>query len=206
MIRRNGNDGLSSFFILLSGFCKTMFVLIAKKHNGVLVWPRITKLTASCHSGSFFWNFFAASGATASDFTTPGVPGKMKESRSMLSSILANRCPRCREGKMFAHALYSKKFMAMNRLCPCCGQSFVLEPGFFLGAAFVSYAINGTLLITAALSLYHSDATLSITAMVFSTVLVVFGLLPITLRLSKAVWIHLFIRYEGPCDAIPKKS
>jgi uncharacterized protein (DUF983 family) len=130
----------------------------------------------------------------------------MKESHSALSSVLATRCPRCREGKMFTAALYSTKFMEMNNTCPCCGQSFVREPGFFLGAAFFSYAINAIVLITIALILYYSGFSLSIGAMVISAVLVVFGLLPVTLRLSKAAWIHLFIRYEGPCDTIPKKQ
>jgi hypothetical protein len=35
---------------------------------------------------------------------------------------------------------------------------------------------------------------------------VVIGLLPIIFRLSRALWISIFIRYEGPSSQIPKKS
>ncbi len=124
--------------------------------------------------------------------------------RSLLSSIIATRCPRCREGKMFTHKLYSARFMNMHKECPCCGQTFVMEPGFFLGSAFFSYAINGILLVMAALILYYSE-NVTIAAMVIAGVVIVFGLLPITLRLSKSIWIHLFVRYEGPCGEIPVK-
>ena len=80
------------------------------------------------------------------------------------------------------------------------------EPGFFLGAAFFSYFLNAVLLLGIALYLYYSGREITITAMIVSVVAVVFGLLPITLRLSKSLWIHIFIRYEGPCSAISKKQ
>jgi uncharacterized protein (DUF983 family) len=117
--------------------------------------------------------------------------------RSLASSITTMRCPRCREGKMFQHPLYSWKFMDMNKACPYCGQSFILEPGFFLGASFFSYFINAILLTTVALALYYSGVQITVAVTIASTVLIVFGLLPITLRVSKSVWIHLFIRYKA---------
>lgn len=129
----------------------------------------------------------------------------MKVQHSLFSSILAMTCPRCREGRMFPHATYSTKFMDTNKYCPCCGESFMPEPGFFLGAAFFSYFINAVLLLGIALYLYYSEREITITAMILAVLAVVFGLLPITLRLSKSVWIHVLIRYEGPCSAIPKK-
>jgi uncharacterized protein (DUF983 family) len=129
----------------------------------------------------------------------------MDTKHSLVSSVIFMRCPRCREGEMFMHRLYSAKFMVMHKRCPCCGQPFVLEPGFFLGSAFFSYFINAILLLAIALTLYYSKEEISITAMVASTLAVVFGLLPVTLRFSKSAWIHLFVRYEGHCRDIPKK-
>jgi hypothetical protein len=35
-------------------------------------------------------------------------------------------------------------------------------------------------------------------------VVIAVGLLPVTFRLSRAMWINIFIRYEGPCALIPK--
>jgi uncharacterized protein (DUF983 family) len=131
----------------------------------------------------------------------------MKSNRvPLISSIARMRCPRCREGAMFPYAFYSARFMVMNKRCPCCGQSFVLEPGFFLGAAFFSYFINAVLLTAVALTLVYYAEEVTIGAMIITIVVIVFGLLPVTLRLSKSIWIHIFVSYEGPCIEIPKKD
>lgn len=125
-----------------------------------------------------------------------------KPHHSLLFSIFNTRCPRCRDGKMFTHRLYSVRFMEMNKECPCCGQRLMFEPGFFLGSAFFSYFINAVLLIGAALVLYYSDMDVTVGIVVASVIAIVFGLLPITLRLSKSMWIHIFVKYEGPSSKI----
>jgi len=129
----------------------------------------------------------------------------MKNERSLIMSILSFRCPRCREGRMFPGRTYSLKFMTTNRSCPCCGQNFLLEPGFFLGSAFFSRIIYAILLVTVAVILYRTGKDTSITTIIVSVLVVIFGLLPVVLRISKSIWIHIFIRYEGPCEVIPKK-
>jgi uncharacterized protein (DUF983 family) len=129
----------------------------------------------------------------------------MRQKRSFITSIISATCPRCREGKMFPHPLYSWKFMTMNTKCPCCARSFILEPGFFLGSAYFSYLINAILLLAIGYTLYYSGTKITVAAMIASILIVVFGLLPVTLRLSKSAWIHIFIRYEGPCSEIPKQ-
>jgi len=130
----------------------------------------------------------------------------MQSHRSFISSVASGRCPRCREGNMFMRPTYSTRFMEMRKNCPCCGQQFLLEPGFFLGSAFFSYVINGVLLIAIALTLYYTGREITIAALILSIAFVVFGLLPVTLRVSKSLWIHLFVRYEGPCNLIPRKG
>src|SRR5260370_23140031 len=59
-----------------------------------------------------------------------------------LWTILRQRCPRCRKGRMFRGVL------TMNDPCPICGLLFQREEGSFLGAMYVSYALSAT--ITAA--------------------------------------------------------
>jgi len=125
---------------------------------------------------------------------------------SWMSSVVRMSCPRCREGRLYPGRTYSSRFLATHKKCPCCHQPFLLEPGFFLGAAFFSYAINGILLMIFGLALFYSDEQITIGWMVAAIVLVVFGLLPLTLRLSKSLWIHFFVRYEGPCAEIPQKD
>jgi uncharacterized protein (DUF983 family) len=117
--------------------------------------------------------------------------------RNLLESILTMRCPRCREGKMFPEGtLYSPQFMKMNDHCSRCGQSFMPEPGYYFGAMFVSYAINAAFFIAVWIAMYVLMDEVSLTAMIVALLVVVFGLLPITFRLSRVLWIYLFVRYQ----------
>lgn len=88
--------------------------------------------------------------------------------------------------------------------CPCCGQTFEPEPGYYYGAMYVSFGFSTAIFLGVLflLSLVVEEVTM---AMVLGLVVAIaVGLLPVTFRLSRAVWINIFIRYEGPCAAIPK--
>ena len=66
--------------------------------------------------------------------TTPGLVG----------SILTNKCPHCREGRLFLNPNpYDLKMtMQMPDECPVCGQKFELQTGFYFGTGFVSYGMT----------------------------------------------------------------
>lgn len=130
----------------------------------------------------------------------------MKE-RSMLTGIATMRCPKCREGRMFPEGtLYTRRFMQMNATCSCCGQSFMPEPGYYFGAMFVSYAINAAFFIAVWLGMYLLMDEISVATMIIALLVVVFGLLPITFRLSRVLWIYLFVRYQGPRECRPERN
>lgn len=121
------------------------------------------------------------------------------KSRSGIASILAMRCPKCRTGKMFPQGmLYTSSFMKMNKKCACCDQSFIPEPGYYFGAMFVSYAINAAFFIAVWLGLHLLMDTISIRVMIVTLLVVVVGLLPVTFRLSRVLWIYIFVKYQGP--------
>ena len=130
----------------------------------------------------------------------------MSQRNSFLYSIAAVKCPRCREGNMFPEGtLYSTKFADMHENCPCCGQSFEPEPGYYYGAMYVSFAINVAVFLGSLVILYQFVEEVTIAMMVGIVAFVVIGFLPIIFRLSRVLWINIFIRYEGPCSQIPKK-
>jgi uncharacterized protein (DUF983 family) len=130
----------------------------------------------------------------------------MSEKNSGLYSIVTGKCPRCREGNMFPPGtLYSSRFADMQPYCPCCGQSFEPEPGFYYGAMYVSFAINVGLFLVSLAILYQVVKEITMAIMIGTVLVVVVGLLPIIFRLSRVLWINIFVRYEGPCGQIPKK-
>jgi uncharacterized protein (DUF983 family) len=121
------------------------------------------------------------------------------KARSALAGIITMRCPKCREGKMFPEGtLFTTQFMKMNEQCAVCGQSFMPEPGYYFGAMFVSYGINAAFFIAVWLGMYIFMKEVSLTAMIIALLVVIFGLLPITFRLSRVLWIYIFVRYQPP--------
>lgn len=96
--------------------------------------------------------------------------------------------------------LFTSRFMKMNDQCSCCGQSFMPEPGYYFGAMFISYALNAAYFFTVWLAMYLLWDDVSDTAMIIALFVVVFGLLPVTFRLSRVLWIYLFIRYQGSAN------
>lgn len=130
----------------------------------------------------------------------------MSLKNSFLYSIVAAKCPRCREGNMFPEGtLYTTKFADMHESCPCCGQPLEPEPGFYYGAMYVSFGFNVAIFLVALFILYQFVEDVSIAMMMGIVAVVVVGLLPVIFRLSRSLWINIFVRYEGPCNQIPNK-
>ena len=114
-----------------------------------------------------------------------------------LYSILRMKCPQCHEGDLFTNPnLYNPSTIAdMPDNCPHCGQKYLLEPGFYYGAMYVSYALTIALSVAMFVAinvLWHFDAVWFI-GLNGLAILIMF---PIIFRLSRAVWFNLFVKYQ----------
>ena len=128
----------------------------------------------------------------------------MPKNRNLLSSILSSKCPQCREGDLFQvkQAYRLSTLSRMNKSCPTCGEDFEREPGFYFGAAYVSYALTVALWVAVLVALYTFDAlgwiefsffthvTLFLTTGITTLIL----LLPLVYRLSRSIWIHMLTK------------
>jgi hypothetical protein len=106
---------------------------------------------------------------------------------------------------MFTGGLYTPKFADMRTSCPCCGQALEPEVGFYYGAMYVSFAFNVAIFVICLVVLYQFVEEITMAMMIGIVAAVVIGLLPVIFRLSRSLWIHIFVRYEGPCSEIPKR-
>jgi len=119
-----------------------------------------------------------------------------------LWSVLTNRCPRCREGKIFAvdNAYDFKNNMKMHEKCPVCGQLTEIEVGFYYGTSYVSYALTVAYSIVSYIvwwvlfgfSLYDNSI---IYWLIFNGVTLLL-LMPVFMRLSRSLWLSWFVNYE----------
>jgi len=104
---------------------------------------------------------------------------------------------------MFPYHLYDlKRYEVMNKNCPDCGLVFEIEPGFFYGAMYVSYAFSMFILILTGLVVYISfdDASVWIYALLVTIPILI--LHPVMFRYSRVVFLHLFggIHYQPNGD------
>ncbi|MEM9719657.1 MAG: DUF983 domain-containing protein [Bacteroidota bacterium] len=83
----------------------------------------------------------------------------------------------------------------MHKKCPVCGQDFIIEPGFYFGAAYVSYAINVAILITITV-LNIFVIKLSISTALWTFIPLILLATPPIYRLSRSIWIHIFVKKE----------
>lgn len=117
--------------------------------------------------------------------------------------MLTNRCPACHKGHLFQKSNpYSAGFMDMKPKCEVCGENFKREPGFYFGAAYVSYALTVALWVSLVVALYVFDAIGLMEYDFFEdgifTIVLGVGLLvvllPVLFRLSRSLWIHMFVQ------------
>jgi hypothetical protein len=117
---------------------------------------------------------------------------------SLASALIKGKCPRCREGEMFAYPITKlSKFNKMNGHCPRCGQRFEPEPGFYQGAMYVGYGFTIAVILLIGLSLYLLGDP-SDTVYIGTVIGVMILLVPLNYRYSRIVYLYSFggIKYD----------
>ncbi|MFM7021951.1 MAG: DUF983 domain-containing protein [Flavobacteriales bacterium] len=109
------------------------------------------------------------------------------------------KCPRCHEGDIFfaANPYIFSKFGKMHDNCPVCGLKYDMEPGFFLGAMYVSYAMGAAIALPSGLLLSTFLPELSIAQVIGTVFIEITLLMPILYYLSRSIWLNIFFKYEG---------
>jgi uncharacterized protein (DUF983 family) len=123
---------------------------------------------------------------------------------SYLLSVLSNKCPRCREGRIFksgnAYDLKESKYIKMNDKCPVCGQPTEIEVGFYYGTGYVSYAITVALTVATFIAWWvligFSIQDNRIFYWLGLNSLLLLALQPVIMRLSRSLWLSWFVKYD----------
>jgi uncharacterized protein (DUF983 family) len=121
----------------------------------------------------------------------------MLKKGSKLNSILTGSCPKCQKESMYEdkNPLHLSKVLKMNENCSHCGFKYQIEPSFFYGAMYVSYGLNVAVGIAAFIvSFVFFGATIEQSFITIILTLVV--LFPFVLRLSRNLYINMFVSYD----------
>ncbi|MDX1762569.1 MAG: DUF983 domain-containing protein [Christiangramia sp.] len=112
-------------------------------------------------------------------------------------SIITGTCPVCQEESMYIENNPYKlnRVFEMHERCSNCGTKYKIEPSFFYGAMYVSYAVGIAFAVAAFVIAYvFLNATLVGSFLSIVGTLVVF--MPVIMRLSRNIWINLFFSYK----------
>ena len=132
-----------------------------------------------------------------------------KPKPNYLWSMLTTRCPRCRRGDMFTHANPYKKLklsyiLDMPDHCPVCHQKFDLEPGFWYGTGYVSYAIlilfSGLTFLAWWIFIGISVDDNRVLWWLLINGIIIVVLQPWFMRFSRVVYLNFFVRYSENFD------
>jgi uncharacterized protein (DUF983 family) len=111
---------------------------------------------------------------------------------NLFMKILNEKCPNCGKGNVYEK---KKKFIelpVMKEECPECHYHFDREPGYFLGAMYISYALavlQGILTFLVLCTFLPNIPTIWVVAVIL-LVISMFSMK--NYKLSRIIYIHIF--------------
>lgn len=115
----------------------------------------------------------------------------------MIYSMLFLKCPQCRQGAFLEASPY--KLSNMNKVkerCPSCQLKYSLEPSFYTGAMYVSYGVGIAFAVATCVLLFIFGMANNPLTIFISIVVTLALTFPYIGALSKAIWAHIFFRYN----------
>ncbi len=121
----------------------------------------------------------------------------MLKKGNKLYSIFTGSCPKCHQESMYLkkNAFVISDTLKMQERCSKCNTKYKIEPSFFYGSMYVSYPIGIAVAVPAfVISYYILKFSLNTSFIIIIATMIAF--LPIILRLSRNIWINIFMNYD----------
>jgi hypothetical protein len=112
-------------------------------------------------------------------------------------SVACNKCPRCHKGDAFTEKNPYKlgKMFSMHKRCPNCNLTFEKEVSFFYGAMYFSYGLMVAWFVLWYV-LQNTFLNWPLGYFVLFVAVTIILMSPLNLRLSRLLWLNLFVKYE----------
>jgi uncharacterized protein (DUF983 family) len=111
---------------------------------------------------------------------------------NLLWNILTEKCPHCGQARVFEKRSGPFSFPVMKERCEICNYKFDREPGYFLGAMYISYGLavlQGIITFLLFYFFFPGVATIWIPVSILAVILL-FSYK--NFRLSRIIYIHIF--------------
>lgn len=114
-----------------------------------------------------------------------------------LYSIITGTCPVCHEESMYKEPNPYKlgRIFDMYERCSHCGTKYKIEPSFFFGAMYVSYGLGVAVSIAAFIITYFFFGG-GLMETFIAIIITLIVLMPLLIRISRNIWINLFLTYK----------
>ncbi len=114
-----------------------------------------------------------------------------------LYSILFGACPKCHQESMYINKnpYAISDVLKMHDRCSHCNSKYQIEPSFFYGSMYVSYGVGIAFAVAAFIISYELLGS-SLMGAFIAIVITLVGLMPVIMRLSRNIWINLFMSYD----------
>ncbi|APY01065.1 uncharacterized protein DUF983 [Lacinutrix venerupis] len=116
---------------------------------------------------------------------------------SKIYAIITGVCPKCHEESMYTNKnpYAITQLFSMHEKCSNCNTKYKIEPSFFYGSMYVSYGV-GIAFAVAAFVISYLILNCSLNVAIISIVASQIVFYPIIVRLSRNIWINIFIKYN----------
>ena len=115
-----------------------------------------------------------------------------KPGGNLVTHIFTEKCPKCRTGQVFEKKSDALKLPVMKSHCEICNYQFDREPGYFIGAMYLSYGFavfQGISTFLICYFFFPNLSTLSITLFVVG-VITLFSLQ--NYKWSRVMYMYIF--------------
>ncbi|WP_350293010.1 DUF983 domain-containing protein [uncultured Croceitalea sp.] len=121
----------------------------------------------------------------------------MLKKGNKIYSILTGSCPKCHSESMYVNKnpFMVTQLFKMHERCSNCKTKYKIEPSFFYGAMYVSYGV-GLIFAGIAFAIAFLLIGTSLKNTYITIVITSVFLLPVIIRLSRNIWINIFMKYD----------
>jgi ribosomal protein S27AE len=118
--------------------------------------------------------------------------GKQVVKRNFIVEVYQEKCPNCKQGTVFTQNKRLFRLPEMFQKCGVCNYKFEREPGYFIGAMYLSYGLAVLQGLISFFLTYYFFPNLSVEWLICVVILTILLFAKKNFKWSRILYIHIF--------------